>query len=238
MSKESIEKEGMNQEREASSKGHAPEKESVKSAYHIAMERAASLLQRSDEELKQEDEKRMPETQPVSPAPEAGADAEKASEYLDHLQRLQAEFANYRKRVERERADFAKYAAAELIGELTEVLDDFERGLEGDHVEAVPPDYLKGIQGVYRKFGEILKRRGLERIKTVGETFNPEWHEAAMQETTDAYPPGAISGEIRPGYTLGERVLRAPLVKVAMAPAQEKTTSPDSDSAKDTAEGE
>lgn|GEM_PF-978192 len=197
--------------------------EPVKSAYRIAMERAESLLQRSDEELKEEDEKRMRENRTAPPGAETAADAEKAAEYLDHLQRLQAEFSNYRKRIEKEKADFVKYASAELISELTEVLDDFERGLKEEHVEDVPEDFLRGIESVYRKFGEILKRRGLERVKTVGEPFDPEWHEAAMQESTDAYPPGTICGEIRPGYTLGNRLLRAPLVKVAMAPAPDRS---------------
>lgn len=210
--------------------GPEEKEEQVKSAYRIALERAESLLQRSDEELKEEDEKRMRENRTAPPGAETTADAEKASEYLEHLQRLQAEFSNYRKRVEKEKADFVKYASAELISELTEVLDAFERGLKEEHVEDVPEEFLRGIEGVYRKFGEILKRRGLERVKTLGEPFDPEWHEAAMQEATDAYPPGTICGEIRPGYTLGNRLLRAPLVKVAMAPRQETVESSEKES--------
>ncbi len=202
----------------------------VKSAYLIALERAESLLQRSDEELKREDEKRMSERKPLSATPAGAADGEKAAEYLEHLQRLQAEFANYRKRIEREKTEFVKYATAELMSELTEVLDDFDRSLQGDHTEVVPEAYLKGIEGVHRKFGDILQRRGLERIQTIGEPFNPEVHEAAMQEATDAYPPGTICGEIRPGYTLGDRLLRAPLVKVATAAAKEESQENESNS--------
>jgi len=195
----------------------------VKSSWEIAQERAQSLLQRSDEELRQEEEKKERKADSAPSASAQGAERKAASdesaEYLEHLQRLQAEFANYRKRVEREKAEFVKYAAGELLGELTEVLEAFERSLDEDHTEAVPEAYLNGIKSVYRKFDEILQRRGLQRIKTVGEPFNPEIHEAAMQEATDAYPPGTISEEIRPGYTLGDRLLRAPMVKVAVAPS-------------------
>ena len=136
---------------------------------------------------------------------------------LEKLQRLQADFSNYRKRVEKERAEFVKYANTDLIGELSDVLDVFELGLQDDHTKDVSPSFVDGMQGVLRKLKDLLQRRGLERIPTVGEPFNPEMHEAAMQEPSTDHEPGIILAEIRPGYRLGERVLRAPLVKVATA---------------------
>jgi len=189
--------------------------EAVKSAIDIAQERAEELLNRQDgEEEPVEAPQQAAESAPI------GELKAQLAEYIEHLQRLQAEFDNYRKRVEREKAEFVKFAAANVIEPLTEVLDDFERGLQDDHTQNVPESFLRGMQGVHRKLQETLERSGLQRVATVGEPFDPEIHEAAMRETTDAFPPGIISGEIRPGYRLGERLLRAPLVKVAAAPSQ------------------
>lgn len=195
--------------------GADTKQEAVKSAVEIAQERAEELLNRQDGEEE-------PAETPRQAAESAQTTEMKAqlAEYIDHLQRLQAEFDNYRKRVEREKAEFVKFAAANVIEPLTEVLDDFERGLQDDHIQNVPESFLRGMQGVHRKLRETLERSGLQRVPTVGEPFDPEIHEAAMRETTDAFPPGIISGEIRPGYRLGERLLRAPLVKVAAAPSQ------------------
>ncbi len=199
-------------------------REVMKSAWEIAQERAEALLKRSDEELEAEDQMRG-KSKKISHETEkqkaGSADAEKAAEYLDHLQRLQAEFNNYRRRVEKEKTEFVKFANSELVGKMTEVLDDFERGLAEEHHKEVPDAFLQGIEGVYRKFKEILSRQGLEKVPTVGEVFNPEIHEAILQEPSEEFDPGTISAEIRPGYFLGERLLRPPLVKVASAPARE-----------------
>ena len=205
------------------SKQAADQDEHVKTAWEVAQQRADALLKRSEEEIAKEDQMKERQSDSVSESAPADqpAEAGKAAEYLDHLQRLQAEFVNYRRRVERERAEYVKYANSNLILDLTEVLDDFERGLHEDHLAEVPEPFLKGIEGVLRKFRDLLERQGLERIEAIGEAFDPEIHEAAMQETTDAYEPGTVSGEIRPGYRLGDRLLRPPLVKVAAAPAKE-----------------
>lgn len=204
---------------QSSSQAHDPD-EHVKSAWEIAQERAEDLLKRSDEELASENAAGWHPSEASEGGEQVAAPSGEAAEYLEHLQRLQAEFSNYRKRVEREKGEFVKYAASNLVMDLLELLDDFERGLNENHIQGVPEGFLKGMQGIQRKFMETLERHGLERIKTVGEPFNPEIHEAVMQEESTEYAPGVICGEIRAGYLLGGRLLRAPLVKVAIAATQ------------------
>jgi molecular chaperone GrpE len=136
-----------------------------------------------------------------------------AQEYLGHLQRLQAEFDNYRKRVLREQTTAVEQAAEPVMRRLLEVLDDFELAL----VHATEkPDYdrfLKGVELVYAKLADSLKAEGLKRIEAEGEPFDPELHEALMQT-------GAGQGELRvadvlrPGYLLRGRVLRPAGVRV------------------------
>lgn len=206
---------------ETNSPGHSEKDHHVKSAWEVAQERAERLLSRSDDELEQEDAmRRQQDAQGQNEQQTNEQLSEEQKDYLDLLRRQQAEFANYRKRVEREKEEFVKYATGNLIAELTDVLDAFERGLHEDHAQEVPDAYRQGIEGVYRKFNDVLGRYGLKKIETVGQPFNPEIHEAAMQEPTDEFEPGTICGEIRPGYMLGERLLRAPLVKVATAPQE------------------
>lgn len=181
--------------------------EQVKSSMKAAQEQAEAMA----DKLEEEPEKNTGAEEKTQEAP---------NDYLEDLQRLKAEFANYRKRVEREKTEFVKYANSTLMAELTEVLDAFERGMHEEHSKDVPEGYRKGIEAVFRKFKELLEKNGLEKVATVGETFNPEVHEAVMQEPSTEYAPGVVSGEIRPGYKLNDRLLRAPLVKVATAPAE------------------
>lgn len=139
----------------------------------------------------------------------------------DRLLRTSAEFDNYRKRTERERREQAEYAAADLARDLLPVVDDLERALgasadavvEGPHFEAL----RNGVDMVRRQFVEILQRRGVETIETVGSRFDPAWHEALAAEPADGRPDGEITAEIRRGYRIGQRLLRAALVKVAQA---------------------
>jgi molecular chaperone GrpE len=161
-----------------------------------------------------------------SEAPPAGADpgdalAEsqaKAAEYLDHLQRLQAEFDNYRKRVLREQTRAVDLAAEPLVRKLLEVMDEFDLALM--HAEKQPEfdRFLHGVELVYAKLKDILRQEGLERIEAQGKAFDPEHHEALLESQGEEDAPDGepvVVDVLRPGYTLRGQVIRPAGVKVA-----------------------
>ncbi|MEA2550498.1 MAG: molecular chaperone GrpE [Actinomycetota bacterium] len=136
-----------------------------------------------------------------------------AQEYLDHLRRLQAEFDNYRKRVQRELQEARELGAAPVLARLLEVLDDFELALIA---AAEKPDidrFLHGVELVYSKFTDALRAEGLERMDVQGKPFDPEQHEALMQ-TGEGDGDPVVADVLRPGYTLKGRVLRPAGVRV------------------------
>ena len=160
-------------------------------------------------------------TPPVEPGTQDDALTRERDELRDRLLRTAAEFDNYRKRTECERRETSEYAAAELIREFLPVIDDLERavaapvepGPGADRVAA----YRDGLDLIRRQFLDTLKRRGVETLDVVGQLFDPQWHEALAQEPANGRRDGEITAEIRRGYRLGQRLLRAALVKVAQA---------------------
>ncbi len=135
-----------------------------------------------------------------------------ASEYLDHLRRLQAEFDNYRKRVLKEQTDAVERAAAPTIQRLLEVLDDFELALMSANDKPDFDRFLHGVELVYAKLADTLKAEGLERIDAQGKPFDPEKHEALMQSGEGDHL--VVADVLRPGYTLRGRVIRPAGVRV------------------------
>jgi molecular chaperone GrpE len=152
------------------------------------------------------------EEAPASAAELAEAKA-KADEYLQHLQRLQAEFDNYRKRVIREQTSTLEFAAEPVMRRLLEVLDEFELALLHAHEDVDRDRFLKGIELVYAKLMDALKSEGLQRIDAEGAPFDPNLHEALMQ-TGDGSGEPHVAEVFRPGYTLKGRVLRPAGVRV------------------------
>ncbi|MGB9803357.1 nucleotide exchange factor GrpE [Desulfofundulus sp.] len=138
-----------------------------------------------------------------------------AREYFERLARMQADFENYRRRVNREREEWFKYASQPLVTELLSVLDNFERALAAR--EEDPARVVAGVEMIYRQFKEILTREGLSPVPAVNEPFDPAKHEAIMQEETDAYPDNTVMEELRRGYYFKDRLLRPAMVKVARA---------------------
>jgi molecular chaperone GrpE len=133
--------------------------------------------------------------------------------YRDHLQRLQAEFENYRKRVLREQTQAVDMAARPVILRLLEVLDDFDLALM--HAQDRPDfdRFLHGVELVYAKLLDVLRAEGLERMEAQDKPFDPEQHEALMQSGGDEGEP-MVADVLRPGYTLRGRVLRPAGVRV------------------------
>lgn len=136
-----------------------------------------------------------------------------AAEYLDHLQRLQAEFDNYRKRVLKEQTDAVERAAAPVMQRLLEVLDDFELALISANDKPDFDRFLHGVELVYAKLADTLKAEGLQRIDAQGEPFDPEQHEALMQ--TGEGDRLIVADVLRPGYRLRGRVIRPAGVRVS-----------------------
>ena len=138
--------------------------------------------------------------------------AEKA-EAEDRLLRLRAEFDNHRRRVERERSDFLQYAAADLVQQVLPVLDDFERALKH---ETADRDYAKGVELIFQRFSETLKKMGLEPLETAGQKFDPNLHQAVQRVETDEAEDQMILDEFQKGYNFRGKLLRPAMVKVAV----------------------
>jgi molecular chaperone GrpE len=138
-------------------------------------------------------------------------------EYLDSLQRLKAEFDNFRKRTAREQADLVTRASERLVRELLPVLDDLGRALEAaeQHQEA---QLEEGVKLVHRSLADVLRREGLVEIETDG-LFDPHVHEALLSQPSDA-GEGTVLDVVQKGYKLGERVLRPARVVVAAPPPE------------------
>lgn len=139
-------------------------------------------------------------------------------EFLDHLKRLQAEFDNYRKRIQREREELSAYMLQGFISQLLPVADNFHRALETAGQTSDIASYRQGVEMVFNQFMNILKENGLQKIESAGQKFDPNLHEAVSQIESSEHEPGTIVTEFSPGYQLKERVVQAPKVQVAVAP--------------------
>jgi len=139
----------------------------------------------------------------------------KANEYLDGWQRARAEFANYKRRVEREQAQAYQNAAGNVIKRYLEILDDLERALKKRPAEGDGAAWASGIELISRKLYSFLDADGVTPMQAEGQLFDPNMHEAISQEENPAYQSGQIIEVVKQGYTLGERVLRPAQVRLA-----------------------
>ncbi|MDD2751992.1 MAG: nucleotide exchange factor GrpE [Candidatus Omnitrophica bacterium] len=144
------------------------------------------------------------------------AEAEKAREYSDRLLRLQADMDNMRKRLDKEKQDFLKFANEGIIVELLNILDDLERtvGLAQAKHEDLNA-FLKGVEMILAHFYDLLKEYGVKPIPAEGKIFDPNVHEALMQEENKEVPEHTILEEMQKGYFLNDRVIRTAKVKVS-----------------------
>ncbi len=148
----------------------------------------------------------------------AAAQAEK-EELRQTLVRRQADFENYRKRIERERLEEAQRVVARLIEGLLPVLDAFERALAA-HDDPAYEDYHRGFELIYRQLRDALERQGLNRIEAEGKTFDPHLHYAVERVESEDHEDGEVLEVLQPGYRLRDKVLRPATVRVAVHPAE------------------
>ena len=152
----------------------------------------------------------------IDPAAERDQLAGEKAELQDRWLRSEAEFQNFKRRVERERLERIEYASMEAVRTLVPVLDDFERALR---VETGDKEYSAGVELIYNRFGEALKKLGLEPMDSKGQPFDPQVHHAVDMLETDEAPDHTILEEYQRGYNFKGRLLRPAMVKVAVQPA-------------------
>jgi molecular chaperone GrpE len=167
---------------------------------------------------------------PAEPSP-AAADPRDASEagaidagelqrerddLYDRLLRKSAEFENYRRRIERERREQSDQAVVDLLQQLLSVVDDFDRALT---VDAGPEAgaYRKGVELIHAKLNDVLRRYNVRPFETLGMDFDPNLHQAVVQEESPDHREGEVIGELQRGYMMGDKLLRPAMVKVAKA---------------------
>jgi len=146
---------------------------------------------------------------------EIGALRAQTDEYLDGWQRSRAEFANYKKRVEREKEEMRAQVTGEILTHYLGVIDDLERALKDRPVESESNAWAEGIELIFTKLKAILESEGVEPIVAEGKIFDPNFHEAVTYEENDDHRDGEVIEVIQRGYKLGDRVLRPAMVRVA-----------------------
>lgn len=150
------------------------------------------------------EESAVPESEPNQ--------ADKASEYLDRLQRLMAEFDNYRKRSQKEKTDAYDYAVGNTVTELLPIIDNFERALK---VESVDKAFYDGVTMIYKQFTGLLEHLNVVPIDAKDKVFDPNLHNAILHIEDEAYEENIVVEELQKGYLYKEKVIRHSMVKVA-----------------------
>lgn len=141
--------------------------------------------------------------------------AKSSDEYYDKWLRLQAELENTRKRLDKEKQEFFKFANEDLIIRLFPIVDNFDRALASVKHTKESDAVLEGIKIVQKELHSLFKDHGVEAVRAVGEKFNPHLHEAIAVVQTDEYPEDTVVEEIQTGYTLKGRLMRPSIVKVS-----------------------
>ncbi|MEK6868614.1 MAG: nucleotide exchange factor GrpE [Nanoarchaeota archaeon] len=173
--------------------------------------------------MKKEENKEKVETEEKTSSKEKSKDKktiekDKIDELTETLQRLQAEFENYKKRVDKEKSEFVKYAKAELMQGLLPTLDTFEIALKSTKDNE---KFVKGMEMVYAQFVSTLQSEGLKPIEAVGKKFDPYLHEVMLKEKSDK-DDGVVLEELQKGYMLNDRVLRHSKVKISEKSEKER----------------
>lgn len=153
------------------------------------------------------------------------ADRRKAEQYLNQLQRLQAEFDNFRKREEKLRAGYKDYIAETLLLELLPVVDSFERAMESlDRNETSLESFAAGMKLVFKQFEDFLKRKEVKRMEALGTPFDPAFHDAVSKTPSDRFDEDLVCQVLQNGWTLKDRVLRHAMVVVSAGKSETDQT--------------
>jgi molecular chaperone GrpE len=177
----------------------------------LAEAQAIEAAQEALEDL----ESKPPESDPEALRARLEEMESQAQEYLDGWQRSRAEFANYRKRVDREQQETYSRASAAVLTRFLTIMDDIERALKDRPAEGDINAWANGIELIYRKFEALLEAEGVEPIEAEGMRFDPNFHEAITHEDNGDFDAGQIIEVIQRGYKKDDRVLRPALVRVA-----------------------
>jgi len=145
-----------------------------------------------------------------------------SKEYLGHLERLQADFENFKKRQEKKQKEFIEFANEELLNDLLSVVDNLERALDSTENEKNTKAIKEGIKNTLKGFYNILKKEGVMPMKSVGHRFDPYRHEAVMKTETDKHSEDIVTEEFQKGYYIKSKVLRPAMVKVAVSIKEKK----------------
>ena len=163
----------------------------------------------------------------VAPAPPPQAPSGEENHLRERLLRLQADFENFKKRIERERIDHFRYATAGLVGRILPVLDNFERAMAAARPGAPTDALLEGLLLIQRQLLTELESEGLRGMDSVGEIFDPERHEAVATDPDSPMPAHAVTQVFQRGYFLHDRVLRPAMVRVRVDESERGNGSDD-----------
>ena len=167
-----------------------------------------------------------PAGQPEASPPRAAPSPEDV-ELRERLLRLQADFENFKKRIERERIDHFRYATFGLVGRILPVLDNFERAMSAARPSAASDPLIEGVALVQRQLIAELAVEGLRPMDSVGELFDPELHEAVATDPDSPSPPHTVTHVFQRGYFLHDRVLRPAMVRVRVDESEGGDEAPD-----------
>lgn len=143
--------------------------------------------------------------------------SEEAASYLDHLQRLKAEFENYKKRSFEEKAKLKESGKEDILKQLLPVIDNMEKAINHYNKSHDIKPVIKGIELVYKQIQDLLKKEGVSKIDSVGKEFNPLLHEAIITESSGIHNPGVVLEELESGYSFNGRLLRPTRAKVSIS---------------------
>ncbi|MEW6187988.1 MAG: nucleotide exchange factor GrpE [Thermodesulfobacteriota bacterium] len=150
-----------------------------------------------------------------------------ARENYDRYLRLSAELENYKKRMEKEKSDLYKFANENIVKDLLPVLDNLERALEHGREEETSKALIEGVELTHKSLWTVLEKHGLSRIEALGETFDPNHHEAVMVQEDGQRPDGEVISQMQLGYRLHNRLIRPAMVVVSKKPELNPEVDPE-----------